>query len=57
MSVSFFMLKASDKQSLLALPGGIGSADEAGPQAKRSGATHLLIVTDKVIANLASLTR
>ena len=31
---------------------GLGSADEAGPQAKALGTTHLLIVTDKVIAKL-----
>jgi alcohol dehydrogenase len=31
---------------------GLGSADEAGPQAKALGATHLLIVTDKVLAKL-----
>ena len=31
---------------------GLGSADEAGPQAKALGATHLLIVTDKILAKL-----
>jgi alcohol dehydrogenase len=31
---------------------GLGSADEAGPQAKALGATNLLIVTDKVLAKL-----
>ncbi|HTP24834.1 MAG TPA: iron-containing alcohol dehydrogenase [Anaeromyxobacteraceae bacterium] len=31
---------------------GVGSADEAGPQAKAIGATHLLIVTDKGLAKL-----